>query len=168
MGLSGWGSGLWATGGWGMLGWREPRCLGRCERPPSWVGLGSRTLRADHWSRDASLASVLSGANLSLGSVIELAQSPLHSSMLGSVSPTGSVGWAWESVGLPGMGRTGAEPWEWSDSPTCGQRWKCGFSKPWRWQEEPEGAGRELRRQRCGRSVSLGTLPPRTPPGHPA
>lgn len=40
VGLSVWGSGLWATCGWGMLGWKEPRCLGRCRRPPSWLCWG--------------------------------------------------------------------------------------------------------------------------------
>lgn len=54
-----------------------------------------------------SLGFVLSGTNLSLGTVIELAQSPPHSSILGSMPPTRSVGWAWESWSHPKMGRAG-------------------------------------------------------------
>lgn len=43
VGLSVWGSGLWATCGWGMLGWKEPRCLGEVQETTQLAGLGTMT-----------------------------------------------------------------------------------------------------------------------------
>lgn len=94
-----------------MLGWREPRCLREVQETTqlAWT-TGAGPLSDEHWTQPISLGFVLSGTNLSLGNIIELAQSPPHSNMLGSMPSTNSAGWAWESWSLLKMSRAGAGP----------------------------------------------------------
>lgn len=95
--------GFWALGHGrvGYAGLEKAQVSRRHRRPPSWLGLEElghpppHTCIADHWeqgwSQAALLGFMLSGTNLSLGIVIELAQSPPHSSVPGLVPPAGSV-----------------------------------------------------------------------------